>query len=309
MSPPQRRSALIRTGVALSVVALATSCTRGPGTSEVADPAAVADAETDDGDLPRVTVQRRDFGFSLKLDGATVAGDGVRLAPGSELLFVADVDDGDAVAAGDAVGRLEVPEELANALGGEAAGPIDRARLEMLEAAERQVAAPIAGTLQAGEIVAPGIDVTVRLTPVQAMRVASASVSGTAAVDTLTGRRSVDCAAVWIITTMAAELLDQEVSTDPSQSELRCRLPSHIATVPGLRVSLEVRSEVLEDVAVVPTAFIGYDADLDRYTVWLDRDGNIEVVPVDVGMTDGVLQVVTSPIETGVPLRRPEPGT
>ena len=145
----------------------------------------------------------------------------------------------------------------------------------------------------------PGVDVVVDLLPIQYLRYQSLEFSGWASIETLVGERRVACAAVWVQPS-AGKTAGVDVPY-----ELHCRLPSYVETAAGLRSSLELRSAVYADVVVIPNIYVGYDPSTDGYYIRVIQDGEVLSLPITVGVTDGVVRVVTSDVPEGATLVRP----
>lgn len=137
----------------------------------------------------------------------------------------------------------------------------------------------------------PGVDVVATISPIQYLRFLSTTFEGTARVETIGGPRQVECLALW------ARTVDD--ATADAAAELSCRLPPQVETAPGLRAEVTITSTPLEDVLVVPNVFIGYDAHADQYFVQIARAAGPVRVPVQVGLTDGVVRVVTGDLAAG----------
>lgn len=135
---------------------------------------------------------------------------------------------------------------------------------------------------------AENIDVSAALTPIQYLRFISRPFSGRATVETVMGQRQFACTALRATQSKASE--------GGSVASLRCRLPAAAETVPGLRARLSITSDTLKNVLVIPNLFIGYDDQRDGYYVNLSQGGK---TAIKVGVTDGVVRVITAGIAEG----------
>ena len=266
------------------------------GSTGADDPPATANVSTDPAGAG-VTVAQRDFVVQLRLDGSSAMSDRIPLVSNPEFVARLNVLAGDEVERGATIGTVTVRPDLEQSLSG-GASRINAARLRALLAREHDLVAPVAGEVAGDEssIENAGIDVVVPLTPVQALRFIGLEFQGAASIETTVGTRSVDCLAVWLETDSSGDVPQQ----------VRCRLPEFVETATGLRATLELTSDAIPDAIVVPTRFIGYDAAQDAYVVTIEQDGQPEVVPVDVGATDGVIRVITSSLPVGAPLLLPD---
>ena len=252
-------------------------------------------------DFGIVKVRRGDLAITLSLDGAVEASPRIRLAPSDAFTIDAKMTAG-AVSRGRVIGKRIVAPELAEQLA-ESDSSIDRARLSQLRSGEGSVSAPVRGTLSKDglSLEAPGLDVVAALTPLQYLRFTSGVFTGRAEVESVTGVRTVQCEALW---------LSETVIDEGAEQGLRCRVPGHIETAPGLRASLTLMSATVPDATLVPNLYLTYDEDAQTYEVKLRENGVIRTVPVEVGMSDGVLRAIESPLPEGAELVLPSlPGT
>lgn len=136
-----------------------------------------------------------------------------------------------------------------------------------------------------------GIEVAAGLTPIQYLRFTSLSFSGRATVETIMGQRQFDC-----VELSASSASDADSETVAS---LDCALPRSAETVAGLRAKVTITSDTLRDVLTAPNLFIGYDETADQYYVnVVSGDGHTKT-PVKVGITDGVVRVITEGVVGG----------
>ena len=224
------------------------------------------------------------------------------------LRFIPSVALDSAVAKGQAVGEAAVAPDIREALeAGAENSSIDRSRLEQLFALEGPLTAPVGGVLAVEDdlpvVRSPGINVVVDLTPLQELRYQSIAFTGRAVIETVIGERNVPCLAVWVKKT---EILEPDPFSPRGASELHCRIPSHIETAPGLRAQVRLASQLVEDAVVVPNIYIGYDETTDGYYLNIFDDGATSRLPVVVGVTDGVVRVITTPVLIGAELALPQ---
>ncbi len=283
----------------LAAAVLLTACS--PAVSDPGNPGMSSDDPLVD---RAVEIRRDDFQITFNLDGVSVGGLSVGLISLAQLTFVASVAVGDPVERGQRVGAAVIDPVIERSLDVNGAGSIDTARLERLRGLEGPIDAPVGGVFgfhgTTPIVQSPGIDVVVALTPIQDLRYRSLRFSGEAVIETIAGERQVDCDALWI---QAPELADEsDAGAAPSSSALHCRLPAHIETAPGLRARVILKSELMKGAIVVPNVFVGYDKVTDGYFVNVVLDGEVSKVPVTVGVTDGVLRVITSDVLVGAEL-------
>lgn len=261
----------------------------------------LSDDETSSGPV----VARRDFQIQYRLEGRTAPSERVGLVSNQRLTLEPSVANGDTIAAGQLVGGASIdPDVLAELRGRAEVSNIDAGQLERLSGLEGDVVSPVAGVFDAANasIVRAGIDVAVDLSPVQALRYESLRFTGKASVETIAGQREIACEAVWL---EPAAPGDADWGSGGSGRRLRCRLPAFVETAPGIPATLTLLSELLPDAVVVPNVFVGYDGASDTYYVNVWRDGT-DAEPtrfdVTVGVTDGVVRVVTSELPVGAAL-------
>lgn len=250
-----------------------------------------------------VAIRQADFQVTYRLEGVTAESDRVGLISNRQLAFEPDVDDGAPVRRGDQLGRAIIAPDVEAALeAGAASSSVDEARLGQLRSLERALQAPVSGVFEVVEgrpiVSTPGIDVVVGLTPIQELRYQSILFTGRAIVETVVGERNVPCDAIWIARSAAAP----EEGGESGPARLHCRLPGFVETAAGLRSRVVLESETIRDAVVVPNVFVGYDADRDGYYVQVERDGATTTIPVVVGVTDGVVRVITSDVPVGARL-------
>lgn len=294
-----RHRRLIALGVVATVLLAGCSAT-------TPDPSSAQSSTTESAADTRVKTLRTDFQITYKLDGESRYSQGVRLISNQNLALVPTVGVDVTVTEGEIVGDAVVREDVAAALEASAMdSSIDTARLERLRSLEGPIKAPVGGVFAiegtAPVISSQGIDVVVALTPIQDLRYQSLRFTGEAVIETIVGERAVDCEAVWIEAQVPA---NEEIDNGPQgrSAELHCRLPNYIETASGLRARIILRSEVIEDAIVVPNIYVGYDDSIDEYFIRILQDGRESKVPVSVGVTDGVVRVITSDVPIGAQL-------
>ncbi len=306
-----RTSHLVTTATAVALVAVCalTGCTAAEPTSQASrGPGAGSASPT--GAAESVSVSRRDFQIRYRLEGATADSSAVGLVSHPKLQLVPSLKDGDSVAKGAVVGTLRIdPQIRADLEAASSSSRIEKDRLAALSGLEGTVRAPVSGTFSAGpaSIDLAGIDVVVDLTPIQALRYSSLTFSGRATVETVTGQREVPCAAVWIA--QVAGTTDATSTASASTTRLHCRLPEYIETAAGLPATVALTSQKLANAIVVPNVYVGYDAATDGYVVTLDQSGATTTVPVEVGVTDGVVRVISTDLPIGAKLVLPSGGS
>jgi hypothetical protein len=79
-----------------------------------------------------------------------------------------------------------------------------------------------------------------------------------------------------------------------------------LETAPGLRAQVILESERFQDVIMVPNIYIGYDPSSDGYVIRVIESDEVVIIPVTVGVTDGVVRVITSDVPVGAVLVPPE---
>jgi hypothetical protein len=255
----------------------------------------------------RVLLTRSDFQITYVLQGQTQAGLAVWLLSDPQLSLVPAVPPGSGVPAGTPVGRTVVAASVRGALqAGVAVSSLDRGELAQLRSLEGPVRAPVSGVfaIAGGQPVLrdPGIDVVVGLLPIQYLRYSAITFSGEATVETLVGQRQVPCAAVWV------QPGGQAAASSGTPYELHCRLPGYVQTAAGLTAQLILRSARYRDVVVVPDIDVSYDQATDGYFIDVVENGRTHRLPVTVGMTNGVVRVVTSPVPLGAVVVSPAGG-
>lgn len=290
----------------LLIAALLAGCSSGPAAPDFPLPDDLATGGEDV--LSRAVIGQRDFQISYRLEGVSARSAAVRLMSNRNLRFIPSVALDSAVAKGQAVGEAAVAPDIREALeAGAENSSIDRSRLEQLFALEGPLTAPVGGVLAVEDdlpvVRSPGINVVVDLTPLQELRYQSIAFTGRAVIETVIGERNVPCLAVWVKKT---EILEPDPFSPRGASELHCRIPSHIETAPGLRAQVRLASQLVEDAVVVPNIYIGYDETTDGYYLNVFDDGATSRLPVVVGVTDGVVRVITTPVPIGAELALPQ---
>ena len=237
------------------------------------------------------------------LQGQSVNGSAIDLLSNPQLSFVPSVANNSAATQGAKVGQAIVDPSVQAALqAGATASSIDRSELGQLSTLQGPVVAPVSGifALVGGRpmLEAPGVDVTVGLLPLQYLRYQAIPFSGQATIETVVGQQHVPCAAVWV------EPVDPSSSTASSGMPyvLDCRLPRYVETAAGLTGQVTLSSPTYSNVVVVPNLYIGYDTATDGYFVNISVDGKPQMLPISVGITDGVVSVVTSAAPLGATL-------
>ena len=284
--------------------ALLSACSAGAsGPAEHADDRGSESSESSES-TSTVVVRLGDLKLEYTLDASTEAGAHVELGPNGRLRFVPALaaDESRRVRSGQRIGRLAVARSALDAL--QAASGTSAAEVVNLRAQERDVLAPIEGTLHVdgrkATVRAPGIDVVASLSPIQYLRFLSMPFSGTAHVETVLGPVTVPCDAVWSVPSADA--------SNDSAAALHCRLPPYVETAPGLRATVTIESAPVQDSLLVPNLFIGYDARRDQYFVEVLGESSAQRVDVEAGPSDGVVRVVDGDIKAGDRLSRPVPG-
>lgn len=290
----------------LLIAALLAGCSSGPAAPDFPLPDDSAAGGEDV--LSRAVIGQRDFQISYRLEGVSARSAAVRLMSNRNLHFIPSVALDSAVAKGQAVGEAAVAPDIREALeAGAENSSIDRSRLDQLLALEGPLTAPVGGVLAVEDdlpvVRSPGINVVVDLTPLQELRYQSIAFTGRAVIETVIGERNVPCLAVWVKKT---EILEPDPFSPRGASELHCRIPSHIETAPGLRAQVRLASQLVEDAVVVPNIYIGYDETTDGYYLNIFDDGATSRLPVVVGVTDGVVRVITTPVPIGAELALPQ---
>jgi hypothetical protein len=119
--------------------------------------------------------------------------------------------------------------------------------------------------------------------------------------ESVVGAQSVSCDAVWLEPTAQ----EGSASSSGSSTQLHCRLPRDIETVAGLPAALYLASKTINAAIVVPNVDIGYDGADGEYFVDLLVNGRRERTPIEVGVSDGVVRVVTSDLPIGAVVMSP----
>lgn len=247
---------------------------------------------------PDVTVQQRDFKIDYVLEAATETGKPVTLTLASGLEWDEKADAA-AVSEGDTIGRQSIATAFRDHMSGPDATRTDAAALAVAEGQEGAYRAPVDGDLtwdgDVAVVSGSGLDVTTALSPLQQLRLSHIPLMGTATVETIVGERTVACEAVWITAPV-------EGGGDES-AVVRCKLPSVVETAPGLRATLRIESDTIADAILVPNSMLGTDA--GGYTVTVITAEGEQTHPVTVGMSDGVMRVITSPLPVGATIVPP----
>jgi len=303
----------MRTGDALIVglLTMVTACSHSASSSGELATSSTSPGQSVDG----AVVRRADFEVRYKLDGITEASSGVRLGWNRQLEVNLSVETGSKVVENEQVGVEVVPRSVTIALEAEG-GSIGPARLAQLQTMKGPIVAPVTGVLTTdGDtpvIESAGIDVVSELSAIQDLRYQSLTFTGRAVVETVLGPREVECAALWLSAQDAPPSGDDPpvpAASSAVSPTVHCRLPFFVETVAGLRAQLTLDSVKIDDVIVVPVLYIGYDAELDGYYVRvIDGEGALMPIPVTVGVTDGVVRVITSELPVGAALVLPEGG-
>lgn len=247
-------------------------------------------------------VRRVDLRIRYVLEGTSQESPVVRVLWNPQLAFVPSIDPGEEVRAGEVLGRARIAPDLRRTIAARApTSAIDASTLSQLRNLQGRVLAPIDGifALEDGRplIRAQGIDVVSALLPLQYLRYRSIPFSGRASIETVIGQRWVPCAALWA-----------EGSGGGTPYELHCRLPTYAETGAGLRARVVLSSKTYHDVVVVPNYFVGYDRRHDGYYVNIVEADRVRKVSITVGITDGVVRVVTSDLPVGATLAPPSDG-
>ncbi len=297
---------ILRLRSSAAIVALATGLTACTPTATVPtmQPASAGIGDPS-GDV--AVVRREAFQMTFKLQGVSAESDTISLLSNRQMMLVTSRVDGERVDEGAIVGDAVVDPTVAAALQARNAhSSIDQSRLQQLRTLEGPVTAPVGGILQLGgsapELRTAGIDVVVSLTPIQQLRYESIPFTGRATIETTVGTRQVDCAAVWISTTGPDRTGDVVEAPAPL---LHCRLPGFVETAAGLRGLVTLTSERFDSVIVIPNLYIGYDQTVDGYYVTVLENDQPVKIPVTVGVTDGVVRVITSDLPVGATLLLP----
>jgi hypothetical protein len=270
-----------------------------PRAIDTRGPQSAVRAEASPAPQIEAVIRRADFQITYVLDGQSENGTMVHLISKPQLAFLPSVRLGSRVSEGKRVGRTIVEPRVRTALGtGASTSRLEKSQLAQLRELTGAVAAPISGVFgkSAGRPVvqAPGIDVVVDLLPIQYLRYQSLEFSGQAIIETVIGQRQVSCAAVWV--------QPSQPSASGGPYELRCRLPGHVETAAGLRAQVKLKSALYEDVVVVPNVYVGYDEATDGYFITVIENGSERRLPITVGVTDGVVRIVTSKVPVGAKL-------
>lgn len=289
----------------LLIAVLLAGCSSGPVAPDFPPPRDSAAGGEER--LSRAVIGQRDFQVAYRLEGVSARSTAIRLMSNRNLVFIPSAALDSAVSKGQVVGEAAVAPDIREALeAGAETSSIDRSRLDQLLALEGPLTAPVGGVLAVEDdlpvVRSPGINVVVDLTPLQDLRYQSIAFTGRAVIETVIGERNVPCLAVWVKKT---EVLEPDPFSHRGASELHCRIPSHIETAPGLRAQVRLASQLVEDAVVVPNIYIGYDETTDGYYLAIVDNGSTSRLPVVVGVTDGVVRVITTPVPVGAELALP----
>jgi hypothetical protein len=273
-----------------ALLALLVSCTGEGGSGHPSGPGVTGPEPTPEAEA---VVRRTDLRMRFVLEGVSEESSAVEPVWNPALVFVPALPSGTRVRAGEAIGRSRIAPGIRQGL---VAG-----ELAQLRSLQGQIRSPVDGllTLEDGRPVirARGIDVVVPLLPIQYLRYRSVPFSGQATIETIVGQRSVPCTALWVA-----------VAAGQAPYQLHCRLPSSVETAAGLRAQVVLTSQTFRDVLVVPNIYVGYDHAHDGYYVRILEGGRERRVPITVGITDGVVRVVTSDLPVGATLLPPSDG-
>jgi len=244
------------------------------------------------------TIQQRDFAIKYVLDGITQAGEEVPVPTPRGLLWESRLPEG-AVQEGDLLGTLAVDDSYVDDVTAQAPQRIAESDIAIIDSLAGPRYAQIPGKLSwrdSGPVIsATGLDVVVDLTPLQVLRLQQAILAGSATVETIVGSRDVPCGAMWIA-------LDREEAE--TAGTLHCRLPRTVESAPGLRASLTVSTPTIANAIVVPNSMLGVDQ--GGYVITVITSDGSKTIPVTVGISDGVVRVVTTPVPTGSTLVPPD---
>lgn len=246
-------------------------------------------------------VRRSNFQITYVLQGESETAAVVDLMSNPQLAFVPEVPPGSKIAQGRTVGRTIVDPTVQAALqAGATVSSLDSGELTQLRTLQGPVVASVSGVfaIVAGRPVLrdPGVDVVVGLLPIQYLRYQSIPFSGQASIETVVGNRQVPCAAVWV------QPGGPSGASSGTPYELHCRLPGFVETAAGLTAQVTLRSALYKNVVAVPNIYIGYDQTTDGYFVNVLANGKKEMLPITVGVTDGVVRVITSTVPVGAVL-------
>jgi len=69
--------------------------------------------------------------------------------------------------------------------------------------------------------------------------------------------------------------------------------------LPGMRATVSIPSESVEDVTILPLSALGFDEDEDAYTLTLNADGTYDKQYVETGLSDGMYVEITRGVNPG----------
>lgn len=179
------------------------------------------------------------------------------------------------------------------------------ADLAKAESSAMPVLATSAGTLRrtgpSTAAIDVGLVVRAQLLPTQLLRLRSGTATATATVETTGGKRQIPCREVLLSDASAPSPSSDSVNDlEASGGRLDCRLTEALDTVPGLSATVTVAIDFGSGVPVVPELAISFDDDGSPYV--LTTAGRR--IPVELGVSDGVLRVVEGvDVGTAVELR------
>jgi hypothetical protein len=229
----------------------------------------------------------RDMKITLQLLGVSETSQQVGLQSPKNSLIELNVAIGSKLSRGQVIGtfgpdagQVGVYSELASS------GTIAESKLDHLKKIGGDLVSPVSGRLRSTAhsyfVESKGLDAVVTLTPLQALRMESVKFLGTVNLDTIFGPETVSCEALWL-----------ERTTESSGNVLHCRIPDDVETVAGLPIVLKLESETLKDVIAIPAKYVGVTEDKQSYAVQVVNANSTIIRKVKVGITDGVLRVIT----------------
>lgn len=289
-----------RGGLAAAAFLFLAGCSSSAGAGSEAAPLEASSQPSPSG----VVIRRADFQIAYVLDGVSQTGIDVQLMSNPQLAFVPSVRANSDVAGGDVVGRAVIDPNVRAALAaGSATSSLDKGELAQLRRLEGPVVSPVSGvfSMAAGRPIVedPGVDVVIGLTPIQSLRYESLQFTGEASIETIIGQRQVPCVTVWV--EQAGSLAKSAVGLGGAY-QLHCRLPSYVETGAGLPSQVSLKSALYKSVIVVPNVYVGYDPATDGYFINVTQGGQEGRLPITVGVTDGVVRIVTSSVPIGATL-------
>lgn len=289
--------------LALAVLLAASACRLGGPAAKSGVGVTPVKAATPTQDVVGV-IHRANFRITYVLSATLENGILVQLVSNPLLLLVPSISPNTTVMRGTVIGTTIIDPTMTAQMSS-ATNTVAQSELVQLQSLLGPVVAPMGGifTDSSGTpaIESPGVDLVAGLLPVQYLRYQAVQFAGTSSIETTIGQQDVSCAAVWV-EPAAGSSSNPNGSQDPY--EVHCRLPPFVQTAAGLTAQLTLTSQMLNDVIVVPTVDIGYHSDSGYYLrVW--DGGHVTTLPVTVGVTNGVLTVVTSQVPLGASLAAP----